>query len=104
LPELVVTLAIMGLLMLVIVPNIQKRRVSAYNASAESFTAQVNVAQGAYRASNHSYAVDFDELTSVDKNILDTPAITFVWLGVNASGYTLNAKHAQGNQWYTAAH
>lgn len=75
---------------------------SAFDSNAEAFAKGVAIAQGTYKASHDKYATSMDELVKVDRNLLDTPNVTFEWIEISESAYTLNARHKAGSRWYTA--
>jgi prepilin-type N-terminal cleavage/methylation domain-containing protein len=99
--ELLVTIAMIGILALIAIPRYMNYRTSAYNGAAESMSKNYEISQGAYRAAHGNYATDMNTLLTIDKNLLDTPNITFVWVQANSTGYTFNLKHARGDRWFT---
>ncbi len=101
--EMMLVVAIILILAAVGIISYNKMRQRSYNAGAQSVVVQVQKTQGVYHTTNKEYATTMDELMTVDKNLLDTPSITYVWLAVNSSGYTVNVRHLNGTRWFTAS-
>jgi Tfp pilus assembly protein PilE len=100
--ELIVTVAIIGILALIAIPRFAVYRYNAYNGSAESTAKNFDISEGAYKAIHEEYATDVQQLLTIDKALLSTPDVTFVWVESGGSKYTVNFKHLHGNRWYTA--
>lgn len=99
--ELLAIVAVIGILTIIAIPNWEITRSRAYNANARHFGKQVAVTQGVYESQNNVFATNINQLLAIDRNLLDSPNITFIWVGVDTSGFTLNVKHLAGSQWYT---
>ena len=100
--ELVVVVAIIGILAMIAMPNVIRTRQRAFNTSAQSAKAQFNMAQGVYHANHNYYAVNFGQLLRIDRNLLDTPGVTFIWVAADTSGYTVSIHHVEGDEPYVA--
>jgi type II secretory pathway pseudopilin PulG len=101
--ELAIVLVLIFLLAGVGIVSFMKMRQKSYNASAQSAAVHVAKTQAVFQSNNSRYAVNMDELLSVDRNLTDSPGVTFVWLAVTSSGYTINVRHNSGNRWYTSS-
>ncbi len=99
--ELVIIVAIIGILSIIAIPSYNSLRIRAYNATANSSGKQAAIAQGTYDSVHDLYAPDLDTLLTVDRNLTDAISVTFIWVGVSDSGYTINVTHESGNKWYT---
>ena len=99
--ELMVSVAIIGILAMIALPNVRGVRRRAFDSTAQAAGNQFQVAQGVHLSTVDRYASTLSELLTVDKNLLDTPGITYIWVDVNDSGYTMNVKHYDGTNWFT---
>jgi prepilin-type N-terminal cleavage/methylation domain-containing protein len=100
--ELMIVCAIIAILTIVAIPNAPMIRTPAYNESADSMSVQFQIAQNIYKSANGNYATSLAELLTFEKNLTDTPELTFAWVGTpNRSGYTFQVRHRRGNHWYT---
>ena len=99
--EVVIVLALVGILAMIAVPNVMGPRKRAYNASAVSTGHQFRSAQAIYYSQNDKYTTHLNDLLTIDKNLLDAPGVTFIWVAANSSGYTINIRHTRGDRWYT---
>jgi prepilin-type N-terminal cleavage/methylation domain-containing protein len=103
--ELMIVIAIIGILALIAIPNFVQLRVRAYNASAQSSGYNAKVAQELYYQNAHTgaggaYASSLAALLEWDKNLTDDPNVTFVFTAATASGYTFSTKHTSGDTFY----
>jgi prepilin-type N-terminal cleavage/methylation domain-containing protein len=103
--ELMIVIAIIGILALIAIPNFVQLRVRAYNASAQSSGYNCKVAQELYYQNSHSgagggYSGALSDLLVWDKNLTDDPEVTFSFTANNQSGYTFSTKHSRGDTWY----
>jgi prepilin-type N-terminal cleavage/methylation domain-containing protein len=101
--ELLVAIAIISILASIAVFGFISLRQRAYNASAQSVSVGFSKTEGVYFSENSVYTTNVSALISLDKNLLDDPEVTFVFLGANTSGYTINFRHSNGDRWFTAS-
>jgi prepilin-type N-terminal cleavage/methylation domain-containing protein len=101
--EMMLTVAIILVLAAVGIISYNKMRQRSYNAGAQHMAVQIQKTQGIYHTTNKEWANTMDQLLALDKNLLDTPNITYVWLASDSSGYTVNVKHESGTRWFTAS-
>ena len=98
--ELMIVVAIIGILALIAIPNFINLRQKAYDASAKSAGRNAKLAEEVYyndrEASQGHYTKDLDKLLTVDKNLTDDPNVTFVISDADTSGYTLYTQHNSG--------
>jgi len=106
--ELMVVVAIIGILALIAIPNFVSIRTKAYNASAQSAGYNAKIAQELeYQNTNTAvsgagtYASSLATLLVWDKNLTDDPMVTFTFGTCNNSGYTFTTTHNRGDQSYS---
>ena len=98
--ELMIVVAIIGILALIAIPNFINLRQKAYDASAKSAGRNAKLAEEVYfndrEASIGSYTTVMADLLTVDKNLTDDANVTFVISSADSSGFTLYTEHASG--------
>lgn len=101
--ELMIVIAIIGILALIAIPNFIQLRSRAYNASAQSAGRNAKTSQEVYFQSNGgdnggSYAANLGDLLIWDKNLTDDTDVTFTFGPVGSSGYTFTTSHSRGTE------
>ncbi|MDP8223187.1 MAG: prepilin-type N-terminal cleavage/methylation domain-containing protein [Candidatus Lernaella stagnicola] len=99
--ELLIVISIISILTTIAIPNYVGQRTLAYNSTAESMAKNFRTCQGAYRELHEGYATNINQLLTVDKNLLDTPGLTFLWILAQSDDYVFNVRHERGDRWYT---
>ena len=104
--ELMIVVAIIGILALIAIPNFINLRQKAYNASAQSAGRNAKLAEEVYYQNNDAdagggYTNDLAQLLGVDRNLTDDASVTFTFTSVGKSGYTFQTSHNKGNTVYT---
>ncbi len=99
--ELMIVVAIIGILALIAIPNFLSLRARAYNASAKSAGRNAKLAQEVWFNEkggdiSGGYSSDLAELLSYDRNLTDDNDVTFVFGSCDTSGYTYTTQHANG--------
>ncbi len=104
--ELMIVVAIIGILALIAIPNFVSLRSKAYDASAKSMGRNAKVAMEVYYNDSGAdisggYTQYLSDLLSFDRNLTDDPDVTFEFVDVTTSGYTYYTEHkySQGNQY-----
>ena len=96
--ELMIVLAIIGILALIAIPNFISLREKAYDASAQSAGRNAKLAEEVYYndrfISGGAYAGDLDSLLTYNKNLADDASVTFTFSTADSSGYTITTQHA----------
>ncbi|MDP8222000.1 MAG: prepilin-type N-terminal cleavage/methylation domain-containing protein [Candidatus Lernaella stagnicola] len=103
--ELMIVIAIIGILALIAIPNFVQLRAKAYNASAQSAGYNAKIAQELYYQNSGGdngggYTSSLADLLAWDKNLTDDALVTFSFVGSNQSGYTFNTSHHKGDTSY----
>lgn len=99
--EILIVISIIGILAIIAIPNWKNTRYKAFDASAVSAGKQFQITQGIYNSQNNTYATTLEQLLEIDKNLIDDPGVTFLWIESSTSGYTVNVKHIAGKRWTT---
>ena len=94
--ELLTAISIIGILTMIAIPNYVGQRTLAYNSTAESMAKNFKICQGAYREINDAYATNIRQLLLIDKNLLDTPGLTYLWITAQPTDYLFNVQHERG--------
>lgn len=99
--ELMIVVAIIGILALIAIPNFINLRQKAYDASAKSAGRNAKLAEEVYFNDRTdtvgNYTNNLAELLDVDKNLGDDPGVTFSFVYATSSGFTLWTQHGQGS-------
>jgi len=103
--ELMIVVAIIGILALIAIPNFVQLRAKAYNSSAQSAGYNARIAEEVYFQNSGGdnggkYASTLAGLLAWDKNLTDDPSVTFNFGTCGASGYTFTTTHAKGDTNY----
>ena len=103
--ELLVVISIIGILAVIAIPGYRSLKAKGYNAQARSSGTQMEMAEETYfgdrTANSGGYTDNFGVLSRYDKEILQSPQVTFRFLAANYSGYTFITEHAWGTEAYT---
>jgi len=94
--ELMIVIAIIGILAAIAIPQFSAYRAKAFNAAAESDLRNVMTAEEAYFATNQTYTTSQARLgNNTSKNVTITVGTA------TTTNYTGTARHASGNKTYT---
>jgi prepilin-type N-terminal cleavage/methylation domain-containing protein len=93
--ELMLVMAIMGILAMVAMPNFVHLREKAEEASMISVGKDLQTTMEIYDKFHGRYTADLDALSAYNKNITEDPDLTFVFGTCNASGYTFTVEHVR---------
>ena len=101
--ELMIVVAIIGILALIAIPNFVQLRAKAYNASAVSAGYNAKIAQELYYQeaggdNGGSYSSSLSDLLAWDPNLTDDDLVTFTFGSCNTSGYTYTTTHQKGDK------
>ena len=96
--ELMIVIAIIGILAAIAVPQFNAYRLKGYNTGGKSDVKNASVAEEAYYVDNRKYTNDINILTSY--GFRQTQAVTLSASG-DDNAYTITAYHGSGDKTYT---
>jgi type IV pilus assembly protein PilA len=100
--ELMIVIAIIGILAAIAIPQFSAYRTRSYNSAAEADIRNAATAQEAYYVDNQTYKANPTTLIGSTYGFFTTQNVT-VTGGAGASQYTMTAVHSSGNKTYTLA-
>jgi prepilin-type N-terminal cleavage/methylation domain-containing protein len=98
--ELMIVIAIIGILAAVAIPQFSTYRTKSYNSAAMSDMRNVANAQEAYFVDNDQYTGILNNLLTSDYGLVVSNGVSLNVSG-NSSGYTITAYHLSGNKTFT---
>jgi type IV pilus assembly protein PilA len=100
--ELMIVIAIIGILAAIAIPQFSAYRTRSYNSAAQSDLRNMATAQEAYYVDYSQYTSDETKLASGTYGYQQSNLVTIAATG-SATGYTIEAYHSSGNKTYTMA-
>jgi len=99
--ELMIVIAIIGILAAIAIPQFSAYRTRSYNSSAQADLRNAATAQEAYYVDNSSYVSDPQtNLTGATYGLFLSDDVTMAGTG-SAASYTISAYHGSGNRTYS---
>ena len=98
--ELMIVIAIIGILAAIALPQFSTYRKRSYNASAQSDVRNVATAQEAYYVEQACYTITLGNLTGASYGYYQSGNVT-VTISCDQSNYTLTAYHGSGDKTYS---
>ena len=98
--ELMIVIAIIGILAAIAIPQFSAYRTRSYNAASEADIRNAATAQEAYYVDNQTYKADPLGLLGATYGFFTTQNVA-VTGGAGATQYTMTAIHSSGNKTYT---
>ena len=98
--ELMIVIAIIGILAAIAIPQFNAYRKRSYNAGARSDARNLATAQEAYYVDHNTYMTSLSALTGTSYAFIQSQNVT---VGVNgsANNYTITAFHTSGDKTYS---
>ena len=97
--ELMIVIAIIGILAAIAIPQFSAYRKRSYDSAAQSDLRNATTAQEAYFVDFSTYASDTSKLTGEDYGFLGTSKdVTLAISSVNNTGYVMEAWHSAGSK------
>ena len=98
--ELMIVIAIIGILAAIAIPQFSAYRKRSYNSAAQADTRNIATAQEAYFVDEASYCGTITTLTGGTYGYYQSGNVT-VSVGGNNSNYTITGYHGSGDKTYT---
>ena len=101
--ELMIVIAIIGILAAIAIPQFSAYRTRSYNSSAQSDVRNIATAQEAYYVDNSTYTSDITgKLAGSSYGYMQSGNVTVQGVG-SATAYTISGYHGSGDKTYTLA-
>lgn len=97
--EILIVIAIIGILVAIAIPQFSAYRIRSYNSIAVSDLRNAATAQEAYYVEHKTYAKSYEAL-AVRPDFYTSPGVVMDISG-NENGYTMIARHRKSNKTYT---
>ena len=99
--ELMIVIAIIGILAAIAIPNFVSYRARSYNSAAQSDLKNAMTTQEAYFVDYQTYATDTGSLGTAGWS--NSTNVTLTIGAADATGYTMSALHSSGNVTWSLA-
>lgn len=99
--ELMIVIAIIGILAAIAIPNFVSYRARSYNSAAQSDMKNAMTTQEAYYVDNETYADDTTKLTGAGYVV--SKGVTLAVVSASATAYSMTSYHGSGNRTWTIA-
>ncbi|MBW2064737.1 MAG: prepilin-type N-terminal cleavage/methylation domain-containing protein [Deltaproteobacteria bacterium] len=98
--ELMIVIAIIGILAAIAIPQFSAYRKRSYNSAAQSDLRNAATAQEAYYVDHQTYADTLDDILGSTYGLFTSENVT-ISLDADTSRYTMTAYHSRGDKIYT---
>ena len=99
--ELMIVIAIIGILAAIAIPQFSAYRQRSYNAAAEADLRNAATAQEAYFVDNSAYSGTIGALQGATFGFYQSNQVTTAVTGTSTTGYTMTSSHSKGSRTYT---
>ena len=101
--ELMIVIAIIGILAAIAIPQFSAYRTRSFNSAAIADIRNAATAQEAYFVDNQDYATAVGTITGTTYGLWLSKNVTMTIIAGTTSGYNITSKHGSGNKYYTLA-
>ena len=101
--ELMIVIAIIGILAAIAIPQFSAYRTRSYNSAANSDIRNACTAQEAYYVDEQSYSNALGGITGSAYGLYTSENVNMTVTGSAAQGYTMQAYHSSGNKTWSVA-
>jgi len=99
--ELMIVIAIIGILAAIAIPQFSAYRTRSYNSAAVSDLKNATTAQEAYFIDEQTYASAVASITGATYGLFVSRNVTVAVTAANTTQYTMTATHSSGDKTYT---
>jgi len=99
--ELMIVIAIIGILAAIAIPQFSAYRTRSFNSAATADIRNAATAQEAYFVDNQSYCATVATLTGATYGLYLSDNVTLAVTAATTSGYTMTSTHAKGDKTFT---
>ncbi len=99
--ELMIVIAIIGILAAIAIPQFSAYRIRAFHAAATADLRNAATAQEAYFVDTGEYTATTGTLIGATYNLFLSENVVFAITAVTTSGYTMTSYHPKGNKTFT---
>ena len=101
--ELMIVIAIIGILAAIAIPQFSAYRVRSYNSAANADLRNATTAQEAYFVDQQDYADAISSITGSSYGLFLSQNVTVSVVGATTSGYSMQAYHGSGDKTWSIA-
>jgi type IV pilus assembly protein PilA len=101
--ELMIVIAIIGILAAIAIPQFAAYRKRSYNAAAEADLRNAATAQEAYFVDHSSYSNAVGDIYGATYGLYTSDRVTLNVVTGNTNGYTMTSHHSSGDRNYSIA-
>jgi len=99
--ELMIVIAIIGILAAIAIPQFSAYRTRSYNSAATSDLKNATTAQEAYFVDEQTYASAIASITGKTYGLFISRGVTVAITAASNTKYTMTSSHSSGDQTYT---
>ena len=99
--ELMIVIAIIGILAAIAIPQFSAYRTRAYNSAAQSDLKNASTTQEAFYVDNQHYCATIADLTGATYGLYLSTNVSLTIVHGTTASYNMTAKHSSGSKYYT---
>jgi type IV pilus assembly protein PilA len=99
--ELMIVIAIIGILAAIAIPQFAAYRQRSYNSAAGADLRNATTAQEAYFVDNQMYATAIGSIAGATYGLYTSQNVTLTVVAATTSGYNMTGSHSKGNVTWT---